>query len=194
MHHNSPTIVVMNSSNEVLGAPNMIGRLDTFGGTDTEDVNDWLNKRLKRTEFMPFAPVTLEPFADECYENLDGVRHPAQFMTVTVNCTERMRKDCPAVVHVDGTARPQIINQRTNPSYFKILAEYRKLTGLPSLINTSFNMHEEPIVCSPSDALRAFLDGGLDYLAMGNYLLEHPTRIPSSQPGDHRAATWVSSF
>jgi len=154
------------------------GRSILYQATDPT-VNDWLNKRLKRTEFMPFAPVTLEEFADQCYENLDGARYPAKFMTITFACTPWMKKHCPAVVHVDGTARPQIIDKRSNPSYYKIVEAYRKLTGLPSLINTSFNMHEEPIVCNPSDALRAFTEGELDYLAMGNYLVKRPdTDLP----------------
>ena len=152
--------------------PRALGNRSILYQATDPTVNDWLNKRLKRTEFMPFAPVTLAEFADQCYEDLAGARYSAQFMTITFRCTDWMRKNCPAVVHVDGTARPQIIDQQTNPSYYRILDEYRKLTGLPSLINTSFNMHEEPIVCSPSDALRGFTDGGLDYLAIGNYLIE----------------------
>jgi carbamoyltransferase len=139
-------------------------------------VNDWLNKKLARTEFMPFAPVTLDGFANRCYENLDGAREPAKFMTITFDCTKWMKKHCPAVVHVDGTARPQLIDRETNPSYYRILDEYRNITGLPSVINTSFNMHEEPIVCTPSDAIRAFKDGHLDYLAIGNHLLQQPDR------------------
>jgi len=153
------------------------GRSILYQATDPT-VNDWLNKRLKRTEFMPFAPVTLEEYADQCYENLDGARYPAKFMTLTFNCTDWMKQHCPAVVHVDGTARPQLIDRKTNPSYYRILDEYRKITGLPSIINTSFNIHEEPIVCSPADAIRAFKDGDLDYLAMGNYLLSN--RSPQS--------------
>jgi carbamoyltransferase len=82
-----------------------------------------------------------------------------------------MKTHCPAVVHVDGTARPQLIDRETNPSYYAILEEYRKLTGLPSIINTSFNMHEEPIVCTAADAIRAFRDSGVDHLAIGNFLL-----------------------
>jgi len=154
--------------------PRALGNRSILYQTTDATVNDWLNKRLRRTEFMPFAPVTLEEFADKCYENLAGSKYPARFMTITFNCTDWMKRHCPAVVHVDGTARPQIINRGSNPGYYKIVEEYHKLTGLPSLINTSFNMHEEPIVCDPSDALRAFMDGGLDYLAMGNYLLRHP--------------------
>jgi carbamoyltransferase len=96
-----------------------------------------------------------------------------------------MKQYCPAVVHVDGTARPQLINETTNPSYYRILQEYRKITGLPSIINTSFNMHEEPIVCSPADAIRAFREGEIDYLAMGNFLLEHPVaRFSTERRGE----------
>jgi carbamoyltransferase len=91
-------------------------------------------------------------------------------MTISVNCTDWMKKTSPAVVHVDGTARPQTITEEDNPSYYKILKEYCKITGIPSLINTSFNMHEEPIVASPDDALKAFNSASLDYLAIGNYL------------------------
>ncbi len=134
-------------------------------------VNDWLNKRLKRTEFMPFAPVTLADHAEGSYVNMDGARYPARFMTITFDCTDWMKKHCPAVVHVDGTARPQIIDQQTNPSYYRIIDEYRKITGLPTIINTSFNIHEEPIVCTPADAIRAFQIGHLDYLAMGPFLI-----------------------
>ena len=153
--------------------PRALGNRSILYQPTDPTANDWLNKRLKRTEFMPFAPVTLDEFAGQCYENLDGARYPAKFMTITFNCTDWMKQHCPAVVHVDGTARPQLVDRETNPSYFRILQEYHKLTGLPCVINTSFNMHEEPIVCTPTDALRAFKDGGLDYLAIGNFLVKH---------------------
>jgi carbamoyltransferase len=152
--------------------PRALGNRSILYQATDPTVNYWLNKRLQRTEFMPFAPVTLAEYADQCYANLDRARYPAKFMTITFECTEWMKKHCPAVVHVDGTARPQLIDPHTNASYYKILAEYHKITGLPSVINTSFNMHEEPIVCSPSDALRAFKAAHLDYLAMGNFLLK----------------------
>jgi carbamoyltransferase len=172
--------------------PRALGNRSILYPTTDPTVNDWLNKRLTRTEFMPFAPVTLAEFADQCYEKLDGARYPAKFMTITVACTDWMKKHCPAVVHVDGTARPQILDRQTNPAYYKIVDEYRKLTGLPSLINTSFNMHEEPIVCSPLDALRAFKAGHLDYLAMGNYLLKHPDTMSQARPLGPR--TWPGNL
>ena len=123
---------------------------------------------------MPFAPATLVEHADACFEGLDGARDSARFMTITFNCTEIMRSQSPGVVHVDGTARPQILDPDTAPDFYQIATAYYKITGIPSLINTSFNMHGEPIVCSPEDALRSFDQGKLDYLAIGNWLVANP--------------------
>jgi carbamoyltransferase len=125
---------------------------------------------------MPFAPVTLFEERHRCYKKTSGAEFAAQFMTITLDCTDYMKRSCPAAVHVDGTARPQLIREEVNPSYYRILREYYSLSGIPSLINTSFNMHEEPIVNSPRDAVRAFLQGNIDYLAMGNFLVRHPLR------------------
>jgi carbamoyltransferase len=135
-------------------------------------VNEWLNKRLQRSEFMPFAPATLADAAPDCYVGLPAGGVSARFMTMTFPCTEKMRREAPAAVHVDNTARPQVIDAETAPDFHAILTAYRAETGLSSLINTSFNMHEEPIVCNAEDAVRAFLDGGLPYLAVGNFLVE----------------------
>lgn len=136
-------------------------------------VNDWLNKKLKRTEFMPFAPSVLAEHTTKCFENVKGAEHAAKFMTITFDCTNWMKQHCPGVVHVDGTARPQLVSIEDNNSFYKIIREYHKLTGLPCIINTSFNMHEEPIVCSPDDAIRAFKQARLDYLAIANYLAKN---------------------
>ncbi len=165
--------IVARFSGRMEYGPRALGNRSILYQTTDRTVNDWLNKRLKRTEFMPFAPVTLKEYAGQCYKNTAGAEVPARFMTITFDCTDWMKEKCPAVVHIDGTARPQIIDRETNPSYYKILDEYRKKTGLPSIINTSFNMHEEPIVCSPGDAVRAFKESKLDYLAIGNYLVKN---------------------
>ena len=137
-------------------------------------VNEWLNKRLNRTEFMPFAPAVLPEFANQCFKVLDAGVRAAKFMTITFDCTDEMKRHCPAVVHVDGTARPQFVYEESNPSFYKIIDEYRKITGIPSLVNTSFNMHEEPIVCTPNDAIRSFLEGRMDILALGDYIVASP--------------------
>lgn len=154
--------------------PRSLGNRSIMYHAREPEVNQWLNKRLGRTEFMPFAPVSTWESRERLYHNIKGAEHTAEFMTITFDCTEEMRRECPAAVHVDGTARPQLVKREENPGYYDILREYEKLSGVPCLINTSFNMHEEPIVCSPEDAVRAFLDGGLDYLAIGPFLVKNP--------------------
>ena len=155
--------------------PRALGHRSILYQTTDPSINDWLNANLKRTEFMPFAPATLQEYADECFDGLDGARDSARYMTITFNCTEKMRAQSPGVVHVDGTARPQVLDPDTAPDFYKIAVAYHKITGIPSLINTSFNMHGEPIVCTPEDALRSFSQGNLDYLAIGNWLVVNPS-------------------
>jgi carbamoyltransferase len=155
--------------------PRALGNRSILYTPTDRSVNDWLNECLRRTEFMPFAPSTLTEHAATCYENLAGALTPAEFMTITFQCTPWMRSRCPGVVHLDQSARPQLVSPTTNASYYSIIEEFRKLTGLPTIINTSFNIHEEPIVCSPHDAIRAFLFGHLDFLAMGSFLIQNPT-------------------
>lgn len=156
--------------------PRALGNRSILVHAGDATVNEWLNKRLNRTEFMPFAPVTLSEEADACYTDLQGAEYSAQFMTVTTGCTESLRRNCPAVVHVDRTARPQLVGLEENPGYRAILEAYQRRTGYSTIINTSFNIHEEPIVCTPDDAIRAFQRGHLDYLLIGNFLAQ-------SQPG-----------
>ncbi len=161
--------------------PRALGNRSILYHARNPEVNLWLNKRLGRTEFMPFAPVTLWEDRHECYHGLNGAEHAAQFMTITFDCTEWMKSNCPAAVHIDGTARPQLVKPTANPGYYDILREYKKQTGSSTLINTSFNMHEEPIVCTPRDAVRAYLDGGLDHLAIGPFLANRQSAEPLTQ-------------
>jgi carbamoyltransferase len=152
--------------------PRALGHRTILYQTGDASVNDWLNKRLDRTEFMPFAPVTLAEHADRCYAGLDVCRYAAEFMTITCDCSAEMARQSPAVVHLDGTARPQLIRRDIDSFYYDVLAGYHRRTGIPSLINTSFNMHEEPIVCTPDDAVRAFVRGHLDCLVLGPFLVD----------------------
>jgi carbamoyltransferase len=154
--------------------PRALGHRSILYQTTDPSINDWLNAQLLRTEFMPFAPATLQEYAHECFEELDGARDSARYMTITFNCTEKMRAQSPGVVHVDGTARPQILDPEAAPDLYHIAKAYHKLTGIPSLINTSFNMHGEPIVCTPEDALRSFKEGKLHSLAIGHWLVVNP--------------------
>lgn len=102
-------------------------------------VNDWLNKCLKRTEFMPFAPATIAEEASKCFQGMSGAEDTAKFMTITFDCTPWMKRECAGVVHIDGTAMPQLVSEKDNPSFYKIIQAYRQKTGIPCIVNTSFN-------------------------------------------------------
>lgn len=157
--------------------PRALGNRSILYAATKPEVNKWLNQQLNRTEFMPFAPVLRAQDAPAFLKNFGPVTsHAAEFMTITYDVTDRCKQEAPATVHIDGTARPQLVRQEINPSYHDILSEYHALTGLSVLVNTSFNMHEEPIVCSPRDAVRAFLDSNIDILALGPFIVTHPAR------------------
>ena len=157
--------------------PRALGNRTILYQATDPTVNYWMNDALKRTEFMPFAPIVMTEHASKCFKHVDGAVNTARFMTITFDCTDWMASTCPGVVHVDNTARPQLVSKSDNPSMYRILADYYKLSGIPVLINTSFNMHEEPIVCTPSEAIRAFLVGHLDYLAIGNWIAKNPQPV-----------------
>ncbi len=153
--------------------PRALGHRSILYHTRDPAVNDWLNRRLQRSEFMPFAPATLAEHAGACYEGFGpGIAHAARYMTVTFRCTGTMRRQSPAVVHLDGTARPQIVDEAADPGYYRILRRVHEGSGIPSIINTSFNLHGEPIVCTPGDALRSFAASRLDVLALGPFVVE----------------------
>ena len=138
-----------------------------------KSVNTWLNKQLKRTEFMPFAPVMRDVDASKYLNKFDiNNSFTSQFMTLTYDVKDRFLNEAPAAVHIDNTVRPQIVfkNDDVNSSIYRILNEYKKLTNLSILVNTSFNMHEEPIVCSPDHAIRAFLLSNIDVLAIEDFI------------------------
>ncbi len=160
--------------------PRALGNRSILYRPDDPAVNDWLNKRLKRTEFMPFAPMTLAEHAPDLYKGLDKAADAARFMTVCFEVSEQMTRDCAGVVHVDGTARPQVLHREDSPRMHELLEAFHRITGLPTIVNTSFNMHEEPIVCSPEDALRAWQAADLDALVLGPFLLERADDQSSS--------------
>ncbi len=133
-----------------------------ISATDAE-VNKIVNQRLNRTEFMPFAPVTLEREAHRMYKGYSPSDTNLRYMTTCYDCTVEMTDMSPAVVHVDGTARPQLVSSSYGPSlYVDILEAYFAATGIPNLVNTSFNNHEEPIVCTPADAIDSLRKDNVD--------------------------------
>jgi len=154
--------------------PRALGNRSILCPAGDPRVNDWLNRRLRRSEFMPFAPATLADDAPACYEGLAGGRSAARYMAMTFACTPRMSAEAPAAIHVDGTARPQVLAVDDYPRFHRIVSAYRRRTGRASVINTSFNMHEEPIACTAADAVRAFRASGLRYLVLGDVLVTAP--------------------
>ena len=157
--------------------PRALGGRSILAAPTDRSINDWLNEKLQRTEFMPFAPAVLDRAAPEIFEGYEAGSLAAEFMTVTFDVSPEWRERIPAVVHVDGTARPQVVHAETSPSYYRVIEEYEKLTGLPVLLNTSFNIHEEPIVENPGDALRAFVTSKLDAVVLGGLVVSRDPAI-----------------
>ena len=144
--------------------PRALGARSIMASAADRSINDWLNKRLDRTDFMPFAPVVRAERASDIFDLPESLHYSARYMTVTCNVKDEWRAKMPAVVHVDGTARPQLIRREENTVYYDILSEYERISGIPVTINTSFNVHEEPIINRPEEALKALQQGRVDYL------------------------------
>ncbi|KUH32402.1 carbamoyl transferase [Thermococcus celericrescens] len=147
--------------------PRALGNRSILADPRNEEVKERLNVALKRDVFQPFAPSMLWENAEEYLENLNG--RPNEFMTMSYTASEEFREAAPAVVHVDGTTRPQAVRKETNPAYYDVIKAFERKTGLGAVLNTSFNMHGEPIVCSPEDALRTFRTAGLDVLVVEGF-------------------------
>jgi carbamoyltransferase len=130
-------------------------------------MRDRINGLVKQREsFRPFAPAVLESRAADHFD----VDHPSPFMLET--CQVRSQLDLPAITHVDGSARIQTVNRQSNRRFAMLLEEYQRRTGCPILLNTSFNMRGEPIVCDPMDALVCFVRSQLDALVLGDFLID----------------------
>jgi carbamoyltransferase len=131
-------------------------------------MKDILNKRVKfRQSFRPFAPIVLAERADEIFEGPGD----SPFMLVVKHVSPEWKDKIPAIIHVDGTARVQTIREDQNPRLYRLLKEFEALTGVPVLLNTSLNVRGEPIVETPEDAVRCFLNTGIDYLALHDMLI-----------------------
>ncbi|MFL5580121.1 MAG: carbamoyltransferase C-terminal domain-containing protein, partial [Gemmatimonadaceae bacterium] len=132
------------------------------------EMQDRLNEIKDREDFRPVAPVVLEEAAAEWFENAG----PSPFMLFIHDVRPDKADRIPAVRHTDGTARIQTVNRAQNPLYYELLQAFQARTGVPVLVNTSFNTRGEPIVCSPRDAIECFWTSPLDALVIGSYLVE----------------------
>jgi carbamoyltransferase len=175
--------------------PRALGNRSILGDARNPDMQKKMNLKIKYREgFRPFAPTVLEEDIAEYFE-LD---RPSPYMLLVVpvvskrriplpegyhngNLSERLyflRSDVPAITHVDYSARLQSVNKKTNPLYWQLINDFKSLTGYGIIVNTSFNVRGEPIVCTPEDAYRCFMRTEIDYLVMGNYLFDKIEQPP----------------
>jgi carbamoyltransferase len=159
--------------------PRALGNRSLLADPRSPEMKDTLNSRVKhRQAFRPFAPIVLEERAAEIFEGPGD----SPYMLMAKSVRPEWRDRIPAIVHVDGTARVQTVRKETNERLHRLLTEFEALTGVPVLINTSFNLRGEPIVCAPKDAIRTFYSSGLDYLVLGGHVI---AKDPFWQPASH---------
>jgi len=166
--------------------PRALGHRSVLAPVDDPAVTDVLNAALRREEFMPFAPLLRHEDGAASFAHYRVAQDGARFMTVALPTTPWFRDRCPAAVHVDGTARPQAVRVEDDPALHRLVGRIAEATGRPAVINTSFNLHEEPIVNTPEEAVRAFVQSGLPVMRLGPLVLRNPTT--TWRP---RAATFV---
>ncbi|MBX0297858.1 carbamoyltransferase family protein [Haloarcula nitratireducens] len=155
--------------------PRALGNRSILADPRTAASRDRVNKFVKhREEWRPFAPSMLEAAADEYL--VDG--EPAPFMISAFDVEPAKRDDLQAVLHpADGTTRPQTVTEQQNPRYHRLISEFADITGVPVLLNTSFNDHAEPIVTTPSEALKDFFGMGLDVLVLADFVVEKAAAV-----------------
>jgi len=150
--------------------PRALGNRSLLADPRREDMRALINAKVKQREpFRPFAPSVLQERAMEFFD----LQAPSPFMLFTASVRASAKGIIPAVVHVDGSARVQTVDTRSNPRYRQLIEAFDRLTGVPVLLNTSFNVHE-PIVCTPDEAVACFQRTEVDWLVMGNYLVSRP--------------------
>ncbi|MDD5506399.1 MAG: carbamoyltransferase C-terminal domain-containing protein, partial [Candidatus Omnitrophica bacterium] len=164
--------------------PRALGSRSILADARLSDINSIINQKVKQREgFRPLAPSIMEDYAREWFD----FDLPSPYMLFTAKLKENRRccrevspgldfsrpvmSEVPAVTHVDYSCRLQTVNKENNPLFYELLNEYYRITGYPLIVNTSFNIRGEPLVCSPEDALRCFINTKMDYLAIGDFLL-----------------------
>lgn len=159
--------------------PRSLGNRSILADPRTPEMKDILNKRVKfRQAFRPFAPIVIAERAPEIFEG----EEESPFMLIAKKVHPEWQKKIPAIVHVDGTARVQTVRENQNPKLYRLLRDFEAITGVPVLVNTSFNIKGEPIVETPQDALNCYLGTGMDYLVIHDMLIEknkmHAVMLP----------------
>ena len=147
-----------------------LGNRSILADPRTPGMKDKINLAVKyREAFRPFAPAILEEEANAFFEMDEGVAVPFMEKVYPVRATKRAL--IPAVVHADGSGRLQTVSRATNPRFHRLIEAFGKIANIPIVLNTSFNLNGEPIVCTPTDAIRTFFSCGLDVLVLGSYIV-----------------------
>ena len=202
------TIARLIASEKVVGlcqgrmefGPRALGSRSIIGDARSEQMQTTMNLKIKfRESFRPFAPTVLREDAPDYFEmNCDSpymllvapvkkerrIEHESAQSLFGLDKLKLKRSDIPAITHVDYSARVQTVDKRDNPLYHAIISEFKKLTGCPVIINTSFNVRGEPIVCTPQDAYRCFMRTRMDYLAVGSFILDKNEQPAWDEPDD----------
>ena len=161
--------------------PRALGNRSLLADPRNEAIRDLMNIKVKHRErYRPFCPSILAEKAGDWFDSGSDV--DANKYMLTISSVHTAKRDLvPAVIHEDGTVRAQLVNRADNPLYYDLISEFEAITGVPLLLNTSFN-DSEPIVCSPQDAIKTFMKTGIDHLALGTYLVSKPCPSPKSDP------------
>lgn len=163
--------------------PRALGNRSILASARTAEMKNLINAKIKHRElFRPFAPVVLSGYANR-YFTMDSYRSPSlRYMLMVYPFKPKGKRDVPATVHVDGSGRLQVIEREDNPLYYDVIEAYRKRTGVPIILNTSFNVRGEPIVCTPHDAIQCFLKTDIDYLVIGPFVVSKKQLRQKSHP------------
>ena len=148
-----------------------LGARSILGNPLSKKIKDKINLSIKyREKYRPFAPSIIEEQVDNYFSVNNCKKNP--YMERVFEIKKDYLNKLPGITHLDSTARVQTVNNKTNPDFYKILLEFKKISGYPILLNTSFNINGEPIVCSPDDAINTFFNSGIDILVINNFMIE----------------------
>ena len=166
--------------------PRALGARSILADPRREDTKERINRKVKFREwFRPFAPAVTREFASTCFDMPDDLELP--FMLMVPDVREDWKEKLPAITHEDGTARVQTLTEEDNGRFYKLAAAFGELTGVPVVLNTSFNVRGEPIVTTPADAWRCFLETDIDALVMGNHIITAKTETADLDRGMARS-------
>jgi carbamoyltransferase len=154
--------------------PRALGHRSILADPRRADMKDIVNTKIKfREPFRPFAPSVLAERASEFFALPDAAQHyPARFMLYVVDVKPEHRATLPAITHIDGTGRLQTVREETNRRYYRLIEAFGRATGVPVVLNTSFNLRGEPIVNTPAEAFNTFMASGMDTLVIGEHVVD----------------------